>query len=149
MSDDYDKYFDDESQEEAQIRIDKEQSDRLLSLGHSLHTEVMERVKMRRPIEDRWLRNIRQLNGKYDAATQTRLDQQAGSKVFANITRKMSNTAESRLLDILFPTDDRNWSIQPTPIPYLAKMSDDQSPVTDENGHNFITDKGIHVENRD
>jgi len=149
MSDDFDNYYSDESEHEAQVRAEKELADRLVGLGHSLHNNVMERVNKRRILEDRWLRNTRQLNGIYDPETQTRLDASKGSKVFVNITRKMANTAESRLLDIIFPTDDRNWAIQPTPIPYLAKMVGDETPVSHEDGQQFVTDKGVQVEKRD
>ena len=149
MSDDYDNHYKDETEQEAQLRAEKAQADLLAGLGHTLHAKAMTRVSERRAIEDRWIRNTRQLNGQYDPETQARLDAAQGSKVFVNITRKMSNTAESRLLDILFPTDDRNWSIQPTPIPFLVKMADDETPVTHENGHNFVTDKGVQVEQRD
>jgi hypothetical protein len=37
------------------------------------------------------------------------------STVFVGITRQKTNASEARLSDILLPTDDRNWGIQPTP----------------------------------
>jgi hypothetical protein len=42
------------------------------------------------------------------------------STVFVGITRQKANSAEARLSDILLPTDDRNWGIQPTPDPDCA-----------------------------
>ena len=42
------------------------------------------------------------------------------STVFIGITRQKTNSAEARLADILLPTDERCWSIAPTPVPELA-----------------------------
>jgi len=40
--------------------------------------------------------------------------------VVVGVTRQKTNAAEARLADILLPTDDRNWGIQPTPDPECA-----------------------------
>jgi len=53
------------------------------------------------------------------------------STVYIGLTRQKSNAAEARLSDILLPTDENNWGIQPTPVPTLAKMMQDQSPAVD------------------
>lgn len=53
------------------------------------------------------------------------------STVYIGLTRQKSNAAEARLSDILLPTDENNWGIQPTPVPLLAKMMQDQSPAVD------------------
>lgn len=42
------------------------------------------------------------------------------STVFVNITRSKTNAAEARLADMLFPVDERNWGISPTPVPELV-----------------------------
>ena len=42
------------------------------------------------------------------------------STVFLNITRPYADAASSRVADMLVPTDDRNFSILPTPIPDLV-----------------------------
>lgn len=44
------------------------------------------------------------------------------STVFVGVTRQKTNTAEARIADILFPTDDRNWGIQPTPDPKITRL---------------------------
>lgn len=51
------------------------------------------------------------------------------STVFIGLTRQKSNAAEARLADILLPTDDRNWGIQPMPIPKLLAMMGSQQPA--------------------
>ena len=61
-----------------------------------------------------------------------------GSEVFVNITRNKTNAAEARLQDMLFPTDDRNFSIQATPVPeldYISKQTpmapDEEEPIAE------------------
>lgn len=41
------------------------------------------------------------------------------STVFVQLTRQKTNAAAARLADMLYPTDDKNWGIKPTPIPEL------------------------------
>lgn len=41
---------------------------------------------------------------------------------FVQLTRQKTNTAAARLADMLYPTDDRNWGIRPTPVPELAEV---------------------------
>lgn len=53
------------------------------------------------------------------------------STVFVGITRQKTNAAEARLSDILLPTDDRNWGIQPTPDPDLARALQDAETLID------------------
>ena len=81
------------------------------------------------PIEERWLEDLRQYNGQYD---QKLLGQLSGSKLFVNITRPKTNTAEARLSDTLLPTDEANWDIRPTPIP---ETDEKQVIGEDEQGH--------------
>jgi hypothetical protein len=51
------------------------------------------------------------------------------STVYIGMTRMKTNAAEARLADILLPTDDRNWGIQPTPSPMVMGMMDDERPA--------------------
>ena len=53
------------------------------------------------------------------------------STVFIGLTRQKSNAAEARLSDILLPTDENNWSIQPTPKPEMTSMLGDPSQAQD------------------
>ena len=62
-------------------------------------------------------------------STQTR------STVFVNITRPYVDAASARVADMLLPTDDSNWSINPSPIPDIEYAMNDQTPVLDEQGN--------------
>jgi len=44
------------------------------------------------------------------------------SRVVINIVRPKVDQAIARMCEILFPVDDRNWALKPTPIPDLVDM---------------------------
>jgi hypothetical protein len=90
-----------------------------------LHNEAMEQVRLKSQIEERWLRNLRQYYGKYTETTLKSLRGAARSQAFVKLTRHKTNGWAARLSDLLFPTDDRNWGIEPTPVPKLIKSAQD------------------------
>jgi hypothetical protein len=69
--------------------------------------------------------------------------------VFIGMTRQKTNAAEARLADILLPTDDRNWGIQPTPDPELMGMSKENKMATDQQGQPVMGETGQPVRVRD
>jgi hypothetical protein len=44
------------------------------------------------------------------------------STVYVQLTRQKTNAAAARLADMLYPTDDKNWGIKPTPVPELMDV---------------------------
>ena len=46
----------------------------------------------------------------------------AGSTVFPNITQPYVDAVSARVGDMMIPSDDRNFAVQPTPIPELARF---------------------------
>lgn len=103
-------------------------AEKLQVFGGRLSRLVTERVSKRADIEKRWLRDLRQFNGRYESDEEARLQDSEGSKIFVNLTRSKTNAAEARLSDMLFPTDDRNWGIRPTPIPQLVNAAKKGNP---------------------
>lgn len=71
-------------------------------------------------IENRWYEDIRQYHGRYPANTELALKGSDKSKLFVRATRTQVSSWEARLGDLLFPTEDRNWGIAPTPVPELS-----------------------------
>ena len=57
------------------------------------------------------------------------------STVFIGMTRQKTNAAEARVADILLPTDDRNWGIEPTPDPSLMNMATSELDALDPAGN--------------
>lgn len=53
------------------------------------------------------------------------------SRVVINIVRPKVDQAVARICEILFPVDDRNWGLKPTPLPDLAVMVGNNSPTVD------------------
>lgn len=86
-----------------------------------LHGLAEKQVQLKATIEERWLQDLRQMHGRYPANIELQLKQAQKSSLFVNITRSKVNSWEARLSDLLFPTDDKNWGIQPTPAPNLTE----------------------------
>ena len=82
-----------------------------------LDKEALEQVGKKSSIEQRWIQDLRQYHGRYEPGTEAALDAAKQSKVFANLTRPKTNAWSARIGDILFPTDDKNWAMGPTPVP--------------------------------
>lgn len=75
----------------------------------------------RRTIEERWLSNLRQYKGVYDDETVARISLNR-CRAYIPYTKTKVRTLDSRLGDLLFPANgDKNWSIEPTPVPEYPK----------------------------
>lgn len=94
------------------------------AFGQTLQKDIDRAIAAKSELESRWLQDIRQYNGEYEADTKAKLEGAGRSTAFVNITRAKCNAAESRLAEMLLPTDDRNWAIQPTTIPKLPQGVD-------------------------
>ena len=123
--------------------------ERLQAFGHSMAQQRDEWVRSRYSfgVDKRWLEDEDQYNAKDNvnkAASQMMTSVEQGypvttqnakphrSTVFIGLTRQKSNAAEARVADILLPTDDRNWGIQPTPKPTLMTMGRDTQMAGDK-----------------
>lgn len=101
-----------------------EVQDKLKAIVERLETEFKKRVELRKPIEDRWLMDARQFHGEYEPELKQDLDDQDKSTLFMNETMPKTLACSARLYDMLFPTDDRNWGIGPTPVPTLTEAAE-------------------------
>lgn len=91
------------------------------SLGSYVRSKFDESSNARRDLEQRWLTDLRQYRGQYDPEVLARINPNR-SKAFIRMTRTKVKTVDSRLTDFLFPANgDRNWNIDPTPIPDYTK----------------------------
>lgn len=96
-------------------------SDDLAIIANRLEKLAGEQVTAKGPIEQRWLRNVRAYHGFYDSEVEKIMVAAGGSRSFVKATRAKTTTLEARLFDLIFPTDDRNWAIEATPVPKLSK----------------------------
>jgi hypothetical protein len=62
------------------------------------------------------MRNLRQYKGIYDPDVTLPNNR---SKAYPKLTRVKCVSMLSRLMNLLFPTGQRNWAVQPTPVPNL------------------------------
>jgi hypothetical protein len=122
--------LEDESLSEEDQRLMLEEQ--LQVFGSRLSRLVSEQSGLRSEIEARWLEDLRQYHGEYTADELSRMTN--GSSVFVNITRNKTNGAEARLGEMLFPTDDRNWGVRPTPVPELSNVKPGQVGVDPATG---------------
>ena len=96
----------------------QEQS-QLDAFGVRLRALFVDYEILRKAKEAEWLENLRQHKGVYDPETLAKIPANS-SKVYPKITRARDNTVLSRLHEMLFPDLDRNWSIEPTPVPKVT-----------------------------
>lgn len=68
--------------------------------------------------ERRWIRNLRQYLGVYDPEVEATMDKNS-SRAYPRVTRIKCVSVVSRLMNLMFPGNERNWSLQPSPIPDL------------------------------
>lgn len=132
---------------------------RLEQFGSMVKGWVSEAVAAREAsgIESRWREDLRQYYGEDLTNSQRRSlaeeaaegpqssrkegERQTKSRIVVNITRPKTNAAIARMADMLLPTDDKNWGIQPTPNP---KLSDSLSDTTTQ-----LTHQGQDLQNPD
>lgn len=135
----------------------QQQEERLQAFGQTLAKQRDEWIRDRYSygVDKRWLEDEDQYNSKDNvnrAASQMMTSVEQGypvttqqarphrSTVYIGLTRMKANAAEARLADILLPTDDRNWGIQPTPEPMVMDMIEDARPAISTDTGAPITD---------
>ena len=133
--------FDDDKQDEQEA----EQLEMLDKLGMSLSKNRTEAITYRQNsgIEREWMEDREHYEGIDDTNRGELGDWESkplgqgalqdgegvGSTVFFNITRPYCDTASARVGDMLLPTDDKGWAIEPTPIPDLIAIADGKIPT--------------------
>jgi len=72
----------------------------------------------RRLAELKWERNARQYLGVYDPDVDRSIDMNR-SRAYPKLTRVKCVSMLSRMMNLLFQAGDKNWTINPTPVPNL------------------------------
>lgn len=73
-------------------------------------------------------------------STDNKDEKRTKSRIGVNITRPKVNAAAARLIDMMFPSDERNWKLAPTPNPKLSSMTESQIQ---------IVNNGVPMQNAD
>lgn len=100
------------------------------ALGSFLNGKFTEWQASRRPLEVKWLDDLRAFN----AITEPDASRDSmHSDIFVQLTRTKCLTAYARITDTLFQNKDEHWSVVPTPNPdFVGKQPVVPDPVTGE-----------------
>lgn len=101
--------------EQEPLMIDAE---RMRKLGNELRSRFAAYDKARRPIEDQWLKNVRQFVGEYDPKVLETMKPEQ-SRAYPRITRVKVLSMVARLHALLFPAGEKNWGVETSPQPML------------------------------
>lgn len=153
--------------ETSEDELNERSEERLQTFGYNLSKIRDEWIRDRYAygVDKRWLEDEDQYNAKDNvnkAASQMMTSVEQGypvttqaakphrSTVYIGMTRQKTNAAEARLADILLPTDDRNWGIQPTPTPFMMSMTrDDTEAFNPATGEQIVDQEGNPVRKKD
>jgi len=99
-------------------------------LSCALERKLADTIYERGTIDTRMIEDLRAYHGLYDETTEKELKEAKRAKPFVKLTRAKTNAAESQLVDLLFPNDDKNWGMDHTPVPELAGKLNNEQPAT-------------------
>lgn len=136
----------DDAARETMTRAEEAKKDqRIESIANEVSKMVTSAVTARESsgVETRWREDlifyygneqiVKQIRGVIDSAladknpqgNQKTTERGTRSTINVNITRPKVNAAFARLSDMLLPVDDRNFGIDPTPVPQMSQDEDD------------------------
>lgn len=93
----------------------------LLNLGGK-YRKLFERYASERvPVEQRWLKNLRQYLGQYDPDVERKLPE-GRSKAYPRLTRVKCITLLARIMNLMFPGNEDNWELKASPSPEMDPL---------------------------
>lgn len=75
--------------------------------------------KDRKGVEDQWLKNLRQFRGIYDPEIESAIPDDQ-SRAYPKVTRTKVIGTVARLMEMLFPRTEENYSVECSPLPNLS-----------------------------
>ena len=93
-------------------------NEKLEQLGQKLRARFSTYESDRRQLEIQWLKNLRQYKAVYDPETAKQLE--GRSKVYPKDTHTKIVGWVAKLMEMMFPAQEKNWTLQPTPFPNVA-----------------------------
>jgi len=98
--------------DEAPVRrLDPEQ---MAAVGVKLVEMFTEYKKERQNAEHNWVKNLRQISGQYDPEIERKLPANM-SRAYPRITRVKCLIMLARIMNLMFPGNEKNWEIKATP----------------------------------
>jgi len=86
----------------------------LQQVGQKLDHLFRQYISDRRIVELRWLRNLRQYLGLYDPEIEKDMSPNR-SKAYPRVTRVKCISVLSRIMNLMFPGNERNWELKASP----------------------------------
>ena len=120
------------SEEEALQREQEEQERRRARVESSLTSHIhgnWQKAKMAKAdVECRMLDCLRRRKGEYDPDKLREIQKQGGSAIYMTITGTKCRAASAWVRDILMPSNERPWGLEPTPVadipePHMRELS--------------------------
>lgn len=97
--------------------------DMLTSIGQTLKGKYAKFTTDRQEAEQQWLKNLRQYRAKYDPEVESQLAKDAlRSKVYPKDTHTKVVGWVAKMMEMMFPSTERNWSVEPTPFPNISEQ---------------------------
>jgi hypothetical protein len=98
-------------------RID---SEKMKQLGMNLSNVFTQYMADRRVAELKWLRNMRQYLGIYDSEIEAEIVASKRSAAYPKLTRVKCISVLSRVMNLMFPGNEDNWSLTASPSPEMS-----------------------------
>ena len=126
-----------------QLNLDESNAKVLSALGQNLKRKFDGYASARRDVEGQWVKNLRQFLGKYDPELEAQFEADQ-SRAYPRVTRVKVMALVSRLMALLFPTDEKNWGLSAGSFPTIDTaglreafeqwtQENPQAPVTQDN----------------
>ena len=93
---------------------------KLKAIGMRLQSQFTSYERDRRLAELRWAKSARQFLGIYDPEIEAQIEKNR-SKAYPKLTRVKCVSMLSRMMNLLFPSSEKNWSLTCTPVPNLSE----------------------------
>jgi len=119
-----------------------EQETKMDNLAIYLTRKKDQYVKDRAEVEQQWLKNLRQYRGVYDPDILERIPKDK-SRAYPRDTRNKVKGFVAKMIEMMFPAQERNWDLKVTPYPSLPtdviqeilfKLSQERIAVAEETG---------------
>lgn len=94
-------------------------SSELAALGQDRRRLFDQYASDRTVAEQKWLRNLRQYLGIYDPEIERHLSA-SRSKAYPRVTRVKCISVLSRIMNLMFPGNERNWELRASPSPDMS-----------------------------
>jgi len=152
---------DPEAERARQQALSEQRRQRIHSIANEVSGMISAAVAAREAsgVEQRWREDltfyygneqiVRQIQGVINQALKDKVkstndgtgEKQTRSTISVNITRPKVNAAFARLSDMLLPVDDRNFAIEPTPVPQLSDDLTEQDKLVAGSDGTVVTAK--------